>query len=199
MRPVTTSLQHHHGLDLKVVNGNPCRHKVGWWERIEWPKLCRWYCASSRMGWHAGHDFIAGRWNKKCWVDHECGEDKDLDCWKLVNIGKNQSIGSEALQDCESFCYLGSSQDGGCEREILIRLGKTNAVFGSLGRIWASRKISLLVKVRLYESLVLSVLLYGAETWPMKQTSTKKLEAAHDTCSARFYTSRGRTKSQMRR
>jgi len=86
------------------------------------------------------------------------------------------------LQDCEEFCYLGStiSQDGGCEKEVFIRIRKANTVFGRLGRIWASKKISLLAKVRLYESLVLSMLLYGAETWLMKQTSTKKLEAAHN-------------------
>jgi len=29
MRPVTTSLQHHHGLDFKEVNGKSGRHKVG--------------------------------------------------------------------------------------------------------------------------------------------------------------------------
>jgi len=73
-------------------------------------------------------------------------------------------VGSVVLQDCEEFCYLGStiSQDGGCEKEVLIRLGKANTVFGRFGRIWASKKISLLVKVRLYESLILSMLLYGA-------------------------------------
>jgi len=36
-----------------------------------------------------------------------------------------------------------------------------------------------LTKIRLYEALVLSALLYGAETWPMSVINTKKLEAAH--------------------
>jgi len=72
-----------------------------------------------------------------------------------------------------------SARTGGCDREIMIRLDKANSAFGRLGRILASRSISTSVKVRLYESLVLPVLLYGAETWPMKQTFTKKLEAAH--------------------
>ena len=31
----------------------------------------------------------------------------------------------------------------------------------------------------MYESLVLSILLYGAETWPMTVTNMKRLEAAH--------------------
>jgi len=90
-------------------------------------------------------------------------------------------VESEILQECEEFCYLGStiSDDGGCVREIIIRLGKANSVFGRLRRIWASKKISVRVKVRKYESLILSVLLGWAETWPMQQITTKNMEAAH--------------------
>jgi len=41
--------------------------------------------------------------------------------------------------------------------------------------------VSLLVvvKIMLYESLILPILLYSAELWPIKVTSMKKLEAAH--------------------
>ena len=35
------------------------------------------------------------------------------------------------------------------------------------------------MKSRLYESLVISTLLYGAESWPLPVTQMKKLEAAH--------------------
>ena len=85
------------------------------------------------------------------------------------------------MEECGEFCYLGStvSNDGVCDREITIRLGKANSAFGQLGRFWASRSISTKVKVRLYVSLVLAVLLYGAETWPMTKVTTRKLEAAH--------------------
>jgi len=44
---------------------------------------------------------------------------------------------------------------------------------------WKSKNISLAVKIRLYESLVISTLLYGAESWPLSVTQLKKLEAAH--------------------
>jgi len=36
-----------------------------------------------------------------------------------------------------------------------------------------------MVKIRLYEAIVMSTLLYGAETWPMTVANKKKLEAAH--------------------
>jgi len=88
-------------------------------------------------------------------------------------VGIRIRVGQEELKECEEFCYLGSTldNDGGCDREIMIRLGKANSAFGRLGRIWSSRNISTKIKVRLYESLVMAVLLYGAETWPMKQTT----------------------------
>ena len=39
--------------------------------------------------------------------------------------------------------------------------------------------ISLPVKIKLYESLVISTLLYGAELWPLPVTPMKILETAH--------------------
>ena len=43
----------------------------------------------------------------------------------------------------------------------------------------AASLLGLTVKVKLYESLILPILLYGAELRPIKVTSMKKLEAAH--------------------
>ena len=95
---------------------------------------------------------------------------------------KNITIGAdEKVDSCEEFCYLRSTIDreGGSDREIMIRLGKANGAFGRLWKIWACKRISVSVKVKLYSSLVLSVLLHGAETWPMSKRITNNLEAAH--------------------
>ena len=80
----------------------------------------------------------------------------------------------------KDFCYLGSylSRTGNCDKEFMIRIGKAASVFGRLVNIWKSKNISLAVKIRLYESLVISTLLYGAESWPQSVTQMKKLEAA---------------------
>jgi len=58
-------------------------------------------------------------------------------------------------------------------------MGKANATFGRLTNTWKSKRLSLQVKIRLYESLVLSTLQYGAEMWPVTVANCKKLEAAH--------------------
>jgi len=60
-----------------------------------------------------------------------------------------------------------------------IRIGKASSVFGMLHDVWRNKHIGLKVKVRLYESLVMSTMLYSAEQWPLTIPQKKKLDAAH--------------------
>ena len=46
--------------------------------------------------------------------------------------------------------------------------------------------MSLATKLRLYNTLVVSVLLHGAETWTLLQSDEQKLEAFHMTCQRRI-------------
>jgi len=68
------------------------------------------------------------------------------------------------LELVSDFCYLGSyiSFNGSCEKDVKVHIGKAATVFGKMKKIWRSNKISLEVKMRLYESIILSALLYGA-------------------------------------
>ena len=45
--------------------------------------------------------------------------------------------------------------------------------------VWRNKHISLKVKVRLYESLVMSTMLCSAELWPLTIPQKKRLDAAH--------------------
>jgi len=65
------------------------------------------------------------------------------------------------------------SRTGNCDKECMIRIEKAASVTGRLENIWKSKNISLAVKTRLYESLVISTLLYGAESWPLSVTQMK--------------------------
>jgi hypothetical protein len=69
--------------------------------------------------------------------------------------------------------------DSSCEKEIRARIGKANTAFGKLDKIWKSNGCSLKTKLRLHNAIVLSTLLYGAETWPMTAADGRRLEAAH--------------------
>jgi len=64
-------------------------------------------------------------------------------------------------------------------QNTITRMGKANAVFGRLERIWKSNRCIIDTKVRLYESIVLSTLIYGAEIWPITVANGRRLEAAH--------------------
>ena len=71
-----------------------------------------------------------------------------------------------------------TSDDSSCNKDIKSRLGKANSTFGRQNNIWKNKSLKCKTKIRLYESLVLSTALYGAETWPMTVANMKKLEAA---------------------
>ena len=97
---------------------------------------------------------------------------------KLMKIGNFEEdgciqVGGGPIECVEEFCYLGSviARDGSCDKEIKTRLGKANTTFGRLTNIWRNKRLSLQVKIRLYESLVLSTLQYGTETWSMTVTN----------------------------
>ena len=52
----------------------------------------------------------------------------------------------------------------------------------ALHNIWKDRYLSISTKIRIYQALVQSVLLYAAETWTPLATDTKALEAFHMKC-----------------
>jgi len=62
--------------------------------------------------------------------------------------------------DVVGECYLGSyiSENGNCEKDMKVRIGKSSAIFGK-----RNKHINLQTKLRLYEALILLTLLYGAE------------------------------------
>ena len=70
------------------------------------------------------------------------------------------------LGEVDSFTYLGSIVDkkGGTEADIKARIGKARNAFIQLQKVWKSSKISLRTKLRLFDSNVKAVLLYGSET-----------------------------------
>jgi len=58
----------------------------------------------------------------------------------------------------DEFCYLGSyiSQNGNCEKDVKVRIGKVSAVFGKMKKIWRNEHNNLHTKLRVYEALILS-------------------------------------------
>jgi hypothetical protein len=88
------------------------------------------------------------------------------------------------LDTVDSFNYLGSSitTEGGAERDKKVRIGKVRSVFIRLGTIWKTTAFSKKTNLKLYNSCVLYVLLYGSECWRMTDKDINRHSSFHNTC-----------------
>jgi hypothetical protein len=90
------------------------------------------------------------------------------------------TIDQEHLVQASDFTYLGStvSCSSRIDKELRIRTGKASAAFSKLQkRLWNNKHVSIGVKCKVYRAIVLSTLLYGAETWTVYRAQVKKLHA----------------------
>ena len=90
-------------------------------------------------------------------------------------------VNNQDLANTDRFTYLGSSltPDGGSKEDIQNRLNKARTSFNSMNNIWKSSQYSTRTKLKLYNSCILPVLLYGAECWRMTQQDLAKLSTFH--------------------
>jgi len=92
------------------------------------------------------------------------------------------TINETPLKEVENFIYLGSTitRNATLDLELGTRIGKAASTFGRLTkRVWRNKYLSVRTKVRIYEACVLSILLYGAESWPTYRPQESRLSAFH--------------------
>ena len=93
------------------------------------------------------------------------------------NVDKLE-LNGEAIDEVENFTYLGSnfSKDGGSDWDIQMRIGKARTASTILMPVWRSKVIFRKTTLRIFNTNVKSVLLYGSGTWracATKATSNK--------------------------
>ena len=93
-------------------------------------------------------------------------------------------IDGKDAEDVDSFTYLGSivNKTGGVEQDITARVGKVRSSFNKLIKVWKSSQYSIRTKTRIFNSNVLTVLLYGSETWRMTKRDEDKLDSFQHKC-----------------
>jgi hypothetical protein len=108
-------------------------------------------------------------------------------------IGRDETqmgleVDGQMLEQKESFVYLGGLIDAheGSEKDVGRRIGLARGILQRLHKVWRSKEISRTTKVRIYETLVLSVLLYNSETWTLKETQKRRLRVFETTCLRRI-------------
>ena len=90
------------------------------------------------------------------------------------------------LEQVQHFKYLGSiveEQKIAATADITNRIGQATAIFGTLTWcFWRKSNINISTKMRIFRSLILSVLPYEAESWTLLQRDLKKLEVFQMRC-----------------
>ena len=99
------------------------------------------------------------------------------------NNTKTKIRGAE-IDDVTQFTYLGSviSTSGGTDEDIQARKKKAQQAFAILKPIWRSKALRTATKIRIFNSNVKSILLYGSETWRITAASTKTVQVFLNRC-----------------
>ena len=88
-------------------------------------------------------------------------------------------IDGETVETMSDFIFRGSkiTADGDCSHEIKRCLLLGRKVVINLDSILKSRDITLPTKVRLVKAMVFPVLMYGCESWTVKKSEHRRIDA----------------------
>ena len=93
-------------------------------------------------------------------------------------------IDGETVETVSDFIFLGSkiTADGDFSHEIKTCLLLVKKVMTNLDSILKSRDITLPTKVRLVKAMVFPVVIYGCESWTVKKTERRRIDAFEQWC-----------------
>ena len=112
-----------------------------------------------------------------------------------LNIQKMKIMASSPITSWEidgetvsDFIFLGSkiTVDSDCSHEIKRGLLLGRKVMTNLDSILKSRDITLLTKVHLVKAIIFLVVMYGCESWTIKQAEHQRIDAFELWCWRRF-------------
>ncbi|VDP43343.1 unnamed protein product [Schistosoma margrebowiei] len=94
------------------------------------------------------------------------------------------TIDGEDLEDVKTFTYLGSiiDEQGGSDADVKVWIGKARAAYLQLRNIWNSKQLSTNTKVRISNTNVKTVLLYGPQTWRTTKAIIQKILVFINSC-----------------
>ena len=100
---------------------------------------------------------------------------------KHQNTYEKVKIGTEELENVYSFIYLGSemASDGNPEVTVTHRINVAWGRYGDYRKTLMSTKLPIDMRVRLYRSLIVSTMTYGAEAWLVTEAVHKKLNGVN--------------------
>ena len=84
---------------------------------------------------------------------------------------------SLCFQSVEHFKYLGTilTNQNSIQEEMKTRLKSGNACYLSAQNVLSSRLLSKYIKIKIYTTIILPVVLYGCETWSLTLREERRL------------------------
>lgn len=95
------------------------------------------------------------------------------------DLGKSLDLNGQDIEICEQYKYLGTVivRGGNSRREIYCGMVQARQAIQKLNSLLWSRSVGRTTKKIIYETIVQSILLYGAETWEITQRDREELLA----------------------
>jgi len=95
------------------------------------------------------------------------------------NAGRIHSIkiDNSSIEKVEEFKYLGTTltNQNSIQEEIKSRLKLANACYYSVQNLLSSRLLSKNLKIKIYRTIILPVVLYGCENWSLTLRDERRL------------------------
>ena len=111
------------------------------------------------------------------YINHITLADRNL---QPIDLGNNK-----LLPVVTKFSYLGSTLNTDCRdnEDVIFRIKKAGNAFGALRKcLFSNPNVALDAKRAVYEGLILSILLYGAESWCLTEKLLSLLRIFHNRC-----------------
>jgi len=98
---------------------------------------------------------------------------RDQNAGRIHNVRMDNST----FERVEEFKYLGTTltNQNAIQEEIKSRLRSGNVCYYSVQNLLSSRLLSKNLKIKIYRTIILPVILYGCETWSLTLREERRL------------------------